>query len=191
MTDTPMQGERGEDSQGQHSHAETAGPKGDKGEKGETGKVPTELQDEVHALIESVGALAGLMKKFPDREEVKREGRKRTVKALLFGVVLILIAQLLTLGTVSYCFLTPQPGQSHRPYCSNIPGYDRAIEDGNARLARFQLLLTQIEENQTEIDENRTNIVKLEKEIQILNMQIEKLETQLKVARQTQTSTSP
>jgi hypothetical protein len=149
-------GERGK--QGDHGQGGDDGRDGDTGRRGEKGDpgprgrqgIPGEtslLVSEVQRLVVLVTALNNKMKQYPDREEVKKEGRSRTLKALGFGVVLILIAQFLTLATVSYCFLTPQPGQTVRPLCGAIPGYNRALDDNKARLDRFELLLGQIELN--------------------------------------------
>jgi hypothetical protein len=146
------------------------GDKGDKGDKGATGDTSL-LVHEVQRLVTLVTALNNRMTQFPDREEVKHEGRSRMIKALVFGVVLILVAQLLTLMTVSYCFLTPQPGDPHRVLCSAIPGYNKALDDGQTRLDRFQLLLGQIALNKKL---NREQDIRLE----ILEQQLADLKKQ-------------
>lgn len=111
-----------------------------------------ELTKAVQELVKSVKALDRKLKSnYPDRDEVRRQGRRRAVQFLAFGLVIVLVAQILTLATVSYCFLAPQPGEPKPMGCVLIPGYARAIEDSNARLDRFNLVLSQIEKNQAEI----------------------------------------
>jgi hypothetical protein len=134
------------------------GGRGAKGDKGEPGATPTgDLLVAVHELTKQVTMLTNRLEKdYPRREEVKHEGRKRMFKALAFGVVLILIAQLITISTISYCFLSPNL-EEHRG-CSIIPGYEDANTLGKERLERFLLLIEQIEKNEQEIAELKEQV---------------------------------
>ena len=123
----------------------------------------SDLLQAVRELVQEVDALSKrLSKDYPSREEVRHEGRIRMFKSLAFGICIIIVANLLTLQTISYCFLAPS-GTVHSE-CNFIPGYKSTVEVGNQRLARFELLLTQIEENQRAIIDLQTRLDKLERQ---------------------------
>lgn len=107
------------------------------------------LSIDVHNLRED-------LKEYPRRQEVAKDGRKRALGTLAFGVVLILFAQLLTITTVSYCFLAPS-GTTHS-VCNLMPGYENTVKTGKVRLQRFDLLIKQIEQNQKDIAELKAQV---------------------------------
>jgi hypothetical protein len=151
--------------EGQHEHPSEHGDKGDKGakgDKGDSGDSPTaELLAAVLLLVKEVEALYNrLSKDYPSREEVRHEGRKRAAKSLAFAFVIIIISNFITIQTVSYCFLSPV-GTVHS-VCNRIPGYENTVTQGNQRLRKFNLLLTQIVSNQKSIIDLQQRVAVLE-----------------------------
>jgi hypothetical protein len=148
------------------------GRRGAQGERGLPGDSPgNELLAAVQELSNEVKQLSGnLHENYPKRSEVRQDGRKRAGKVLGFGLVLVIVANLITIQTISYCFLNTTV-QRHK-ICSYIPGYDNALAEGDRRLARFQLLISQIEKNRKEIEN-------LKKQDQVLDLRIKQLEAQL------------
>jgi len=130
------------------------------------GQASESLLEAVKELTKGVNTLNLQVKHFPTRAEVKREGRQRAAKVLAFGLVLILIACYFTIQIVSYCFLAPSGVR--RAGCSVIPGYSQTLDVGDERLARFNLLISQIEENRADI--------------KLINARIDLLEAQLKTS---------
>jgi hypothetical protein len=150
--------------EGQHEHPEPEpGPRGRKGDKGEAGDSPTgDLLAAVRTLVDEVDKLSKrLSSNYPTKEEVQHEGRVRAFKTLVFGVMIIILANLFTIQTISYCFLN-SAGTIHTS-CKYIPGYENAIVTGNERLARFNLLLEQIATNQQDIINLQKRVTSLEK----------------------------
>jgi hypothetical protein len=116
----------------------------------------------VRTLVAEVDTLSKrLRSEYPTREEVQYESRKRALKTLAFGIVIIVLANLLTIQTISYCFLSPT-GETHG-VCNHIPGYEATLEVGNERLARFNLLLEQIANNQETIVDLEERVMDLER----------------------------
>jgi hypothetical protein len=127
------------------------GPQGIQGEQGLEGKSPTgDLLEAVRTLVKEVEELSLRLKRdYPNREEVKHDSRMRAIKFTAFGLAIIVLANLLTLQTISYCFLGP--AGVHHQICNYIPGYESTRTLGDERLKRFILLLDQIQENQKAI----------------------------------------
>ncbi len=150
------------ESEGQHTHAH--GDKGDKGEKGDAGSSPTgDLLASVRELVKEVDTLSRRLREdYPTKTEVRHEGRMRVLKSLVFGICIVVAANLVTIQTISYCFLAPA-GET-RPRCNLIPGYKSTQEVGNERLARFELLLNQIETNQNAIMDLQERVGELERQ---------------------------
>lgn len=138
------------------------GLQGQPGETGNEGKSPTgELLEAVRTLVAEVEALSErLSRDYPNRDEVKAQGRKRAFKTFAFGVIIIVFANLLTLETVSYCFLNP--AGTVRSNCNYIPGYQNTVETGNVRLKKFNLLLKQIVTNENSILDLQRRMARLE-----------------------------
>jgi hypothetical protein len=130
------------------------------------------LTQAVKDLTAVVGSLNKRAANFPTRTEVKSEGRKRAWKMLGFGVLLIIVAQLLTVNTISYCFLQPIDAAGHEA-CRVMPGYTATQMEGRERLARFELLLEQIEKNKKI---NREQDI----QIQILEARLKELKNEQK-----------
>jgi hypothetical protein len=107
----------------------------------------------VRTLVAEVDTLSKrLRSEYPTREEVQYESRKRALKTLAFGIVIIVLANLLTSPT----------GETHG-VCNHIPGYEATLEVGNERLARFNLLLEQIANNQETIVDLEERVMDLER----------------------------
>jgi hypothetical protein len=75
-------------------------------------------------------------------------------------MVVILVANLFTIAAVSYCFLDTT-GKTHAS-CRIFPGYQNALDTGNERLARFQLLLGEIKKNKQEVKILKLQVKELE-----------------------------
>jgi hypothetical protein len=151
--------------EGQHEHSDSHGEQGIQGipgKQGIPGLSPTgDLLSAVKTLVREVEALSLRLKNdYPTKEEVKNEGRKRAAKSLAFAFCIIIASNLLTIQTVSYCFLSPV-GTVHTT-CNYIPGYENTTKEGNARLQRFNLLLEQISTNQRSIIDLQHRIKVLE-----------------------------
>jgi len=143
--------------EGQHEHAESnqgrRGRQGEQGIQGRTGETPTgDLLDAVRDLTTQVAILTKrLQEEYPKRDEVRHDGRKRALGTLAFGIVLILLSNFVTIATISFCFLSPT-GAVHSQ-CNIMPGYEETTNSGRSRLARFELLIRQIEQNRQDIAE--------------------------------------
>lgn len=123
--------------------------------------MPERVLAAVHELTDEVKKLQTQLKQYPKREEVKHESRKRAFRFFGTAMVVILISQLLTMTTISYCFLSPMQN-SGRTACSIMPGYDNAIQVGRERQARFELVMSEIELNEARISEIHARLDELE-----------------------------
>lgn len=119
-----------------------------------------DLVTAVRSLIEEVKLLNQKMALYAPREEVRRDSRQRAWRFFGFAVVVIVLAQLLSMSTISYCFLNTS--SQNKPMCSVMPGYNAALRDGEVRLARFELLTTTIDRNRLQIAELQARVDKLE-----------------------------
>lgn len=154
--------------QGEHEHPNDKGDPGPPGKPGKPGlpgapgaSPGNELLQAVHDLSAQVSRLsATLSREYPKRSEVRREGRKRAYQFFATAMIAVIIAQIFTISTISYCFLGPT-GTKHSA-CSIIPGYDTALSVGAERLKRFELLITQIEKNRQEIKILKMEVAELQ-----------------------------
>lgn len=139
-------------------------------------QVPVEedndLLEAVRGLTrEVIGLRNRLDTLYAPREEVKRESRRRAWRFLGFAVVFILIAQMLTMSTISYCFLDSGRQSADSKFCSLMPGYDQAVSQGADRIARFESLLTGIEETNQQAKDNKKRLDDIERRLSKLEKQ--------------------
>ena len=99
-----------------------------------------------------------LKREYPKREEVQREGRERAIRYLALSVVILIVAQLMTISTISYCFL---PDKGYPRACRAIPGYGAAVDRGDQQLKVFTEITGQTTENRKKIDELQRQIDQL------------------------------
>ncbi len=125
-----------------------------------------DLTEAVNALIVEVRGLNDRLAFYSPREEVRKDGRKRAWRFFASAMGAVLVAQALTMSTISYCFL--DASATYHPACSIMPGYTESYEQNQIRLARFNLLLEQI-------DVNRQDIKRQDLEIEVLKQQQKKL----------------
>lgn len=115
----------------------------------------------VNTLITEVRALNDKMKYYAPREEVRKEGRSRAWRFLTVSIVTILLAQVMTMTTISYCFLDAS-GQ-RKPACGLMPGYNEALAQSDVRVKRFEYLISEIDRNQAEVQRLNIEVEKLKK----------------------------
>jgi hypothetical protein len=121
----------------------------------------------VQELTISVQGLAErLNKEYPKRDEVRSEGRKRAIRTLVFGVVLIVIAQVLGVGTTSYCFLARD--FKGRTGCNLLPGYSGYQDDVTRRIEFLDQQMIDVQLNRERILHIEDNVIKLENQIEKL-----------------------
>lgn len=99
-----------------------------------------------------------LKKDYPKRDEVARDGRERALRYLALSVVILLIAQIMTITTISYCFL---PKNGYPQTCRAIPGYGNAVDRGEKRVQILTEITGQATENRKKIDELQREIDQL------------------------------
>lgn len=126
---------------------------------------PAESRDDltqaVHALLEEVKGLRGQLSLYAPRDEVRREGRSRAWRFLAFAVAIVIVAQAMTMTTISYCFL--DANNRHKPLCDAMPGYAQSVDQNEIRLGRFEKVLGAIESNGKRIDDIERRLDALEK----------------------------
>lgn len=124
----------------------------------------------VHDLTTEVKALRELLtKEYPKRTEVKEDGRQKVRQLIAFTIVTLFIAQLMTMTTISTCFLNAS-GKAPSA-CNAMPGYRGAVEQGQVRLNRFYELANSIEENKARSEEAKARVTQLEIELEKLKQQ--------------------
>lgn len=121
-----------------------------------------DLTAAVHSLIVEVKQLNQKLASYAPRAEVQRDSRQRAWKFFGFAVAVIILAQILSMSTISYCFLDADANR--RPACGIMPGYNEALDQGQIRLQRFELLVTTLEKNRLEIDKLNREIALLKQE---------------------------
>lgn len=121
-----------------------------------------ELTLAVQSLIMEVRQLNSKLALYAPREEVKTDSRRRAWRFLGFSVVIVLLAQMLSMTTISYCFL--DANADRKPLCGVMPGYNEALAQGEVRLQRFELLVTTIEKNRVEIEKLNEEVADLQAE---------------------------
>lgn len=121
-----------------------------------------DLTEAVNGLLKEVRQLNEKLALYAPREEVRSESRKRAFRFLGMALVIIVIAQLLTMMTISRCFLSISEDRSM--YCSLMPGYNEAVAQGEVRIDQFEVLLSTIQQNQEDINRLEAEIKKLREE---------------------------
>lgn len=136
----------------------------------ETSEERDALLEAVRTLTEEVRGIQGRLDTiYAPRDEVTREGRRRAWRFLSISIIIVLISQLLTITTISYCFLNANGHGGSA--CSIMPGYSRAIEQNDIRLARFEALLDGIEATQKNVKGNDARIDDLDRRLKALEDQ--------------------
>jgi hypothetical protein len=136
----------------------------------ETSEERDELLAAVRTLTEEVrGIHERLETIYAPRAEVTREGRRRAWRFLGISVIIVLISQMLTITTISYCFLSANGHGG--PACSIMPGYSRAIDQSDIRLSRFEAILDGIETTQSNVKGNDARIDDLDRRLKVLEGQ--------------------
>lgn len=121
----------------------------------------------VHDLTTEVKALRELLTKdYPKRAEVREDGRQKVRQLIVFTLVTLLLAQLMTMTTISTCFLNASDRAPSA--CNAMPGYRGAVEQGQIRLQRFYELANSIEENKVRSEEAKAKVAELEIELEKL-----------------------
>lgn len=130
-----------------------------------TGSSRDELLTAVRELTTEVKNLRStLHSDYPKRAEVKAVMRRKTVTYGLTILLVLIMAQVMTITTVSHCFLISAPQVPVG--CSIIPGYNDAIKQSEERLKRFYEISGHIEDNRLKIAELELEIEKLKQERQ-------------------------
>lgn len=137
-------------------------------------QVPVEEESDLLEAVRSltrevVGLRERLDTLYAPREEVKRESRRRAWRFLGFAVIFILLAQAMTMSTISYCFLSATNQRSH--FCHLMPGYGQAVDQSNIRLARFEKILNSIEATNATAEENRKKVAEIDQRLSKLEKQ--------------------
>jgi hypothetical protein len=129
----------------------------------------TALLDAVLSLTKEVrGIQERLDTIYAPREEVAREGRRRAWRFLALAIVIIIVSQGMSMTTISYCFLNPNNQTGSSRVCSLMPGYGQALEQGNARLARFSQLLDGVEATSARSEDNKKRLDDIERRLDAL-----------------------
>lgn len=108
------------------------------------------LLDAVVVMSDNIKALNETLKSdYPKRAEIRRSRRQFA----LYIVLGLFMSSLVTIGTVSGCFLSKQAVDGEAPFfCAVLPGYSEA-QDRNRRITkRFNQLLHEIASNKKDIN---------------------------------------
>lgn len=118
------------------------------------------LLEAVKGLTQEVRSLRSVLARdYPKREEVTSESRRRAIKYMAASVAILLLAQIMTITTISSCFLgdvSNPPGA-----CKLIPKYSGSVKQSNQTMNEFLRL-------RAESAENRAKVAQLELEVERL-----------------------
>lgn len=125
--------------------------------------MPEQLLKAVKDLTEAVNTLEKTLHEYPKRHEVearfatKDESQKRAFKFLLIGLAFVLIAFIasfiVTVTTVSKCFISPDArAGTAGSFCNILPGYRDAQKENQQLLKDFKKLLEQPGINDRRLD---------------------------------------
>jgi hypothetical protein len=128
-----------------------------------------ELLGAVLTLVSEVRDLNEKLALYAPRTEVRSTLRSSAWRFFALAVVVILISQVLTMTTISYCFLNAN--SNARAACTVMPGYGEAVRQNNVRLSRFDLLLGGLERTNNTAAQNDERLDKLEKRLEDLEKQ--------------------
>src|SRR5690606_37855911 len=112
-----------------------------------------EAAEELHQAVEALKEL--LEREYPDRVELeenyisKTGNNKRWVVVITMILFASLVAFLLTVSTVSQCFLREDQPDA----CNLLPGYPATMERNDSQFKRFERLEKITEDNQRRIRE--------------------------------------
>jgi hypothetical protein len=125
------------------------------------------LLDAVRGLTREVRTLRDRLDTlYAPREEVKRESRRRAWRFLASAVALVIVAQMMTMMTISYCFLNASNQQSH--FCHLMPGYGQVVEQNSVRLSRFEKILDSIDQTNKTAIENQQKVADIDRRLKKL-----------------------
>jgi uncharacterized protein involved in exopolysaccharide biosynthesis len=138
---------------------------------------PQQLPEQEDDLLEAVRGLTAEVRTLRDRletlyaprAEVKREGQRRAWRFLGFAVAIVIVAQGLSMTTISYCFLSASNQTSH--YCRLMPGYGRALDQSTERLDRFNRILDGLEGTATQAEANQRKLEDIDRRLKALEEQ--------------------
>jgi uncharacterized membrane protein len=112
------------------------------------------LLEAIKSLRDTVSALnQTLQADYPKREEIKRD-RKTFTAWIVIGLLLSAVGgSLVTIGTVSGCFLSKSAADGNVPaFCSALPGYSDARARNARTRDRFEQLILEIQQNSKRLD---------------------------------------
>lgn len=112
-----------------------------------------ELLTAVQDLRDTVALLVSTLKEdYPKRTEIKQARLFAALYVVIGLVVSAIVGGLLTVVTVSGCFLSKQALDGNaNPLCATLPGYTVAQERNHQTRERFEHVLDQIDKNAREI----------------------------------------
>lgn len=146
--------------------------------------MPERLLEAVQGLAAEVKSLhEDLEKNYPKRSEIednyedKKTLRKKRFSFVIFGLIIVLVSQFLTVSMISYCFLGDQTN-NHHAACSVLPGYDNTQARSAELLATFTELVDFIHENRGKILTTQDELTKLKLEVGTLEERVQKLQDQ-------------
>lgn len=125
--------------------------------------MPERLLAETRALHESVDALVSTLdREYPKRAEIKK-ARTNFAIAIIIGLLLSgFISSVVTIGTVSGCFLSKSAVDGHAPHiCSVMPGYDATQDRARRSTDKFTELFQTTDTNEQRIDRLEMDLEKL------------------------------
>jgi hypothetical protein len=125
--------------------------------------MPEQLLAAVKNLTDAVNKLELTLHEYPKRDEVeerfatKEESHSRALKFLGIGLVFVLVAFfasiVVTVGTVSVCFISSDARAGDAPVlCSTVPGYTESQAENQRLLEEFRKLLEQPLRNDRRLD---------------------------------------
>lgn len=125
--------------------------------------MPEQLLAAVKELTQAVKTLEETLHQYPKREEVedrfatKDESHARAMKFLLIGLAFVVFSFfssiVVTVTTVSVCFISPDARAGGAPeVCGWVPGYAEAQAENRQRLEQFRDLLERPDRNKKRIE---------------------------------------
>jgi hypothetical protein len=127
-----------------------------------------ELKAELRHLNEQLGELRGeVAREYLPRTEVNRRRRH----ALALVAVAIAGSLLVNNATITRCFLGPPTGVERRLCGWAFPGFERARQQNDVRLAQFRGLLEAIPANTARSQANERRVTELERQVKQLQRQ--------------------
>lgn len=127
--------------------------------------MPEQLLQATLKLTESVERLEATLHEYPKRSEVedrfatKHESKRRAIKVLALGLVMMLIALavsfVVTIATVTTCFISDNARDGHAAdVCNLLPGYEQTQQESVDLRGKIKDLLAKdkIQKNSQRLD---------------------------------------